>query len=75
MGLNVMRVLRQTGIGACRTGATCGFVCGLGLLMLWALSGTLARGQAQNTGSIYGTVTHSSGAGIPNATVQVNELG
>jgi Carboxypeptidase regulatory-like domain/TonB-dependent Receptor Plug Domain len=69
MGLNVMRVLRQTGIGVCRTGA----VCGLGLLVLWALGGTLARGQAQNTGSIYGTVIDPSGAVIPNATVQVNE--
>ncbi|HZL29354.1 MAG TPA: carboxypeptidase regulatory-like domain-containing protein [Acidobacteriaceae bacterium] len=64
-----MRVLRQTGVSACRTGA----VCGLGLLVLWALGGTLARGQAQNTGSIYGSVTDPSGAVIPNATVQVTE--
>src|SRR5665213_356613 len=69
MGLNAMRVLRQTGVSACRTGA----VCGLGLLVLWALGGTLARGQAQNTGSIYGSVTDPSGAVIPNATVQVTE--
>src|SRR5665213_869622 len=69
MGLNAMRVLRQTGVSACRTGA----VCGLGLLVLWALGGTLARGQAQNTGSICGTVTDPSGAVIPNATVQVTD--
>src|SRR6185312_6880879 len=73
MGLNVIRVMRQTGIGACRTGALCGLFCGLGLLMLWTLSGTVARGQAQNTGSIYGSVTDPSGAVIPNATVQVTE--
>jgi len=41
--------------------------------MLWTLSGTVARGQAQNTGSIYGSVTDPSGAVIPNATVQVTE--
>lgn len=67
MGLNVMRVLRQTGISVCRTGA----VCGLALLALCALGGTLAR--AQNTGSIYGTVTDPSGAVIPNASVEVTE--
>jgi hypothetical protein len=67
MGLNVMRVLRQTGSSVCRTGA----VCVLGLLALLTLGGSLA--QAQNTGSIYGNVTDPSGAVITGATVTVTE--
>jgi len=69
MGLIVMRTLRQTGISACRTAGWMGL---LGLLLLTiAPGGAVAWGQAQNTGSIFGTVNDPSGAVIPGATVVV----
>jgi hypothetical protein len=73
MGLNVMRKLRQTGISACRTAMGMGVLGLLVLLAAFAASGTMAWGQAQNTGSIYGQVTDPSGAVIPNASITLVE--
>jgi hypothetical protein len=72
MELNVMRALRQAGKSACLTGMRLG-VSGLLLLLATVLGGTPARGQAANTGSIYGQVTDPSGAVIPGATIVLIE--
>jgi hypothetical protein len=70
MGLNVMRKLRLTDLCACRTANGAVFF-GLLLLLVLPLSGTRAWSQAQNTGSVFGTVVDKSGAVIPSAVIEL----
>jgi hypothetical protein len=75
MELIVMRKLRQTGTRVCRTAGSKTAIGRLLLIVsvLAGLTGSLAWGQAQNTGSIFGTVTDPSGAVIAGATVNLAE--